>query len=180
MSDAAAFQATYHGCREIKSRGIVQFVFEVPTEAADHAHEVLGGFSKNRTGQATWCGIARIVNTDSGSATKAIPKIAHEHITQNTDGTSTKPSPDILASPVRASRQWHEIPYAQQAGILASDTSFWDFLNKKFGIDILNVSDAVGFIRRYCRVESRSDIQPHTEAEGRWNLLVSAFRQRAA
>lgn len=58
MDSPAAFRATYSDIKTVKTRGVVQFVFEVPAEEADHAMAVLGGLPKSAS--QTWVGIARI------------------------------------------------------------------------------------------------------------------------
>ena len=60
MSEPAAFTATYADIKTIKTRQVVQIVFEVPIEAAGHAYNVLGGwpdFASER-----WFVIARMEN----------------------------------------------------------------------------------------------------------------------
>lgn len=59
MTDTpAAFSATYSDLRLIKGRKVVQFVFEVPLEAAEHAMNVLGGMPSPMSEQ--WFAIARM------------------------------------------------------------------------------------------------------------------------
>lgn len=55
---ASAFKATYSDWKLVRTRQVVQIVFEVPLADADSAYEILGGMpdsSKER-----WCGIAAI------------------------------------------------------------------------------------------------------------------------
>lgn len=58
MSEPAAFSATYSDLKLIKTRKVVQFVFEVPLEAAGHAMNVLGGMPSPMA--ETWFAIARL------------------------------------------------------------------------------------------------------------------------
>lgn len=59
MTDnTAAFSATYSDLKLIKTRSVVQFVFEVPLEAAGHAMNVLGGMPSPMA--ETWFAIARL------------------------------------------------------------------------------------------------------------------------
>jgi hypothetical protein len=55
---AAAIRATFVNVRPVASRGQVQLVFEVPSEQADHALNVLGGFPK--PANPVWVGVARL------------------------------------------------------------------------------------------------------------------------
>lgn len=58
MTDEAAFQATYSDVKFIKTRQVVQFIFEVPIEDATRAMEMLGGMPNPAA--EVWCGIARL------------------------------------------------------------------------------------------------------------------------
>jgi hypothetical protein len=54
----AAFQAVYADFKLIKTRGVTQFIFEVPIEHSDAAYQVLGGMPVQ--GESVWVAIARI------------------------------------------------------------------------------------------------------------------------
>ena len=54
----AAFSATYSDLKLIKTRSVVQFIFEVPLEAAGHAYNVLGGMPSPM--EEKWFAIARL------------------------------------------------------------------------------------------------------------------------
>ena len=58
MTDKAAFSATYSDWKVVKTRRVVQIVFEVPLEAAGHAYNVLGGMP--RFEKEEWFAIARL------------------------------------------------------------------------------------------------------------------------
>lgn len=58
MSEPAAFHATFSDWKLIRTRKVVQLVFEVAVEEADHAYQVLGGMP--HPGETIWCGIARL------------------------------------------------------------------------------------------------------------------------
>lgn len=60
MADDASpvFQATYSDFKNIKTRKVVQFIFEVPSENADRAMAILGGVSK--ADKEVWVAIARL------------------------------------------------------------------------------------------------------------------------
>jgi len=63
MDKPAAFSATYSDLKLIKTRKVVQFVFEVPLEAAEHAMNVLGGMPSPMT--ESWFAIARLEKPDA-------------------------------------------------------------------------------------------------------------------
>lgn len=58
MTDEAIFKATFVDVRNIKTRKVCQFVFEVAQEQANHALECLGGLP--RSDIDTWVAVARI------------------------------------------------------------------------------------------------------------------------
>jgi hypothetical protein len=58
MSEPAAFTATYSDLKVVRTRQVVQFIFEVPIEAADHACNVLGGMPSPM--DERWFAIARM------------------------------------------------------------------------------------------------------------------------
>lgn len=55
---SAAFRATYSDFRLVKGRKVVQFVFEVPLEAADEAFKAVGGMPNPMAEQ--WFAIAKL------------------------------------------------------------------------------------------------------------------------
>jgi hypothetical protein len=54
----AAFSATFSDLKVVKTRGVAQFIFEAPLEAADHALNVLGGMPQPM--KERWVAIARM------------------------------------------------------------------------------------------------------------------------
>jgi len=58
---ASAFKATYSDWKLVKTRGVIQIVFEVPLADADKAYEVLGGMPNFGTEQ--WFGIAAMASS---------------------------------------------------------------------------------------------------------------------
>lgn len=65
--------------------------------------------------------------------------------------------------------------YAQRAGILCADPVFRGFLLQTNRTVSLEEKDAAEFLRRFCKVESRADIKPNTEAGTRLDFIESAF-----
>lgn len=58
MSESAILQAEFVDVRPVKSRKVMQLIFEVPIEAADHALSALGGFP--RPDQSRYVAIAQL------------------------------------------------------------------------------------------------------------------------
>jgi hypothetical protein len=63
MTEPAAFSAIYSDWKLIKTRGVVSISFEVPLEAAGHAHNVLHGMPSFAEDQ--WFAIARMKKPDA-------------------------------------------------------------------------------------------------------------------
>lgn len=82
------------------------------------------------------------------------------------------PPPDHTA---RAPRKWEDITPAQQAGIRCNEPAFVKFLEEYFGYEIKTTEKASEFVRRYCGVESRSDIRDGV-ALAEWNRLEGKYK----
>jgi hypothetical protein len=63
MDKPAAFSAEYADWKLIRTRKVVQIVFEVPMELADHAYQVVGGMPN--LAEPSWFGIARLVRGET-------------------------------------------------------------------------------------------------------------------
>lgn len=168
--NAAAFKATYSDFRLIKGRKVVQFVFELPIEQADVALKVVGGMPNPAA--EVWCAVARLDPTKIES--EVVPTEGRQRAPRETGTIDTSPAsvPDI---PARAINR-----LAQRAGILCNDPLFHRYLGEKHHVQQSHDRQATtllaaAFVRNYCKVESRADILPNTEAATRLDLLESAF-----
>ena len=152
-----AFKATYSDWKLVKTRGVVQIVFEVPLAEADDAYELLCGMpiiAKER-----WFGIAAIKSPEEKEAT-AKPR------------QSNPPSPH----PDGAKRDWRDIPPAQQAGIRCEEPVFAAFLKETRKDDWHETQDAADCVRLICGVGSRSELGTNQRARIIWHQLDSAFQ----
>lgn len=87
---------------------------------------------------------------------------------------TTKPAPED--APVRARRPVAaEKRLAQQAGIAASDPIFQRYLCEFEYSDAMGEESAAMAIRRECKVTSRSEIIPGSQAADTWDKLYSRF-----
>jgi len=152
---AAAFQATYSDMRLIKGRKVVQFVFEVPLEASNEAYDVLGGMPNPAA--EVWCAIARLKpeasTREAASETPARKAASRNHV-----------SPE------------HKM--AQRAALLCKDVQFHRFLDCECRLhhdNDITENEAAFYVRKFCEVESRSEIRPGTNAGNRFDMLQSAF-----
>ena len=152
-----AFKATYSDWKLVKTRGVVQIVFEVPLAEADDAYELLGGMpiiAKER-----WFGIAAIKSPEEKEA-PAKPR------------QSNPPS----THPDGAKRDWRDIPPAQQAGIRCEEPVFAAFLKETRKDDWHETQDAADCVRLICGVGSRSELGTNQRARIIWHQLDSAFQ----
>jgi hypothetical protein len=63
---------------------------------------------------------------------------------------------------------------AKLAGMLCDDTNFWDFLTHQFSLeDACESSDAAAtVVREVCEIESRSELDWHTNAADRFHAQI--------
>lgn len=196
MTNAAAFRATYADWKLIKTRSVVQVVFEVPLEQADLAYQVIGGMPD--PGAERWCAIARLV--DNMALRPRPPQAQGEsqpaddsHRGQpHHEGGATKLNEGVTVAPdlpVEAAGSCGDTPdrphtprkvapdkrMAQRAGRLCADTVFQQFLLERGSILSKCEPEAAEFIRQYCGVESRSELIPGEPAATVWTHLHSEF-----
>lgn len=145
-----AFKGTYADWKLIKSRSVVQIIFEVPLHEADAAYEVLGGMPAPATER--WFGIAAI-----------------------RDSEPAKPRPVVDKPPAGAKRDWRDLPPAQQAGIRCEEPSFEAFLKEERPDDWHESQDAAECVRLICGVASRSELSTNQKARVIWTQLNSQF-----
>lgn len=79
------------------------------------------------------------------------------------------------------SKPFNEMSGAQQAGILCRDPPFIKFLSDEIaavvdGTRVANSEQATTFVREFCGVLSRSEIDKQPTAKQRWDRLVSDYR----
>jgi hypothetical protein len=154
MSNPAAFQATYSDFRLVRSRKVVQLVFEVPLEASPGVLDVLGGMPNPAA--EIWCAIARL-------------RSEKEDRTQTDHAIPAQPAPN--PTPARAPIK----NYAQMAAIVGSKPAFWLFARERGANAVKDAASAADYIRSVCGVTSRSEIEHESKAGNRWLILHSAF-----
>jgi hypothetical protein len=110
MTDLGAFSGTYADWKLIKTRSVVQVVFEIPVENSNAVLQVLGGMPDG----TRWFGIAPI---------NLSPPVEKEK--------PAEPRPTTPKSPAGAKRDWRDIPPPQQAGIRCDEPIFAAFLKEQ-------------------------------------------------
>ncbi len=145
-----AFRATYSDIKLVKTRKVVQFVFEVPVEAADNAMRLLGGMP--RPDQEQWVGIAPITE----------------------DAATRAPTPAE-----KPKRRMADLSRAQQAGILCNDDCFVNFLMHHYEMKVLAsrslTESAADFVRAFCKVTSRAQLDSEPDRGEMWDHLRTEY-----
>lgn len=74
-------------------------------------------------------------------------------------------------------RRFHDLPNAQQAGMLCNDEQFRTFAGQQFLSSKVQVSPTATaeFIRRHCGVDSRRDLDTDDAASRKFQTLRTEF-----
>ena len=159
---AAAFKACYSDFKLVKTRGVIQLVFEVPLHEADMAYQVVGGMPD--AAAERWFGIAALK-----PESEVMPNSAELRQHRNEPAS-------VADTPVRARKSWQDMSLAAQAGIACADPRFWAFLKEQHHAPAFAELPTTDYVRMYCGVVSRADIKPGTEAGRKWNELHNEYR----
>lgn len=147
MSSPAAFRATYSDWKLVKTRGVVQVIFEVPLADSDNAYEILGGMPNHANER--WFGIAAI-------------KV----------GQSVVDAPEE-----KQSKNWRDLQPSAQAGIRCAEPLFWAFLREELSMrDEGSADNAASFVRDHCKVNSRAHFNTNPAAKAVWASLDNQFQ----
>lgn len=144
MTKPTKFSATYSDWKLIKTRGVVQVVFEVPLHMESVAYEVLGGMPSS--GDETWYEIEKL---------KGEKEVASEPL------ESSRPSPQLPPAARANHLQERDRVAVQRAGILCHEEGFWSFLNDtRIAKRIVKSEDsAASAVREFLGLKSRNEIQ---------------------
>lgn len=149
----------------VKTRSVVQLVFEIPIEGADEAHERLGGYPQ--PGESRPCGIVWLRDgekwdPETGEIEDLPPPIRIE-------GTGRR------FEPTYEGRPWASIAPSQQSGILCSNRSFMAW------IGAADAAAAARIVREKTGCErSRAELDKDPAKAVRWRNLAAAFFQDGA
>lgn len=147
MNSPAAFRATYSDWKLVKTRGVVQVIFEVPLADSDTAYEILGGMPNHANER--WFGIAAL----------------------------RQGQPIVDAPEEKQSKNWRELQPSAQAGIRCAEPLFWAFLREELGMrDEGSADNAASFVRDHCKVNSRAHFNTNPAAKAVWQSLDNQFQ----
>lgn len=148
----AIFDAEYADFKPIKSRSVVQIIFEIPIEKANHVLQMMG---MPNYGTPDWYGIAKLNKTENGEG--VVPT------------SRAVPESELVSSPATSSTKWADMTYAQRAGMLSNDKDFWEFMR------VSDKEEAAECIRKNCGVESRRYIDRSADAKAAFHVLYDSF-----
>jgi len=158
MKQPAAFRGTYSDWRLVKTRAVVQIIFEVPLADADAAYELLGGMPVH--GKERWFGIAALKSPAEEAPAKPDQDRPPKH-----------------SRPDRAKLDWRDVQPAAQAGIRCDDPVFKAFLAEIYRAFWVQADkEADECVRLICGVSSRSELGTNQKARVIWHQLDSAYQ----
>lgn len=156
MTAPLAFRATYEDWKLVKTRGVVQVIFEVPIAEHDVAYQMLGGMPN--TAQPRWFGIAPL----SPPSEKEIEK------------STAAPAP-VDPKPAGA-RDWRDVPPAAQSGIRCGEAAFRAFLHEVKGYMAEDKNQAELAVRAHCCVHSRVEFGTNHHKRVLWHQLDTEYQ----
>ena len=163
----AVISGVYADLKTVKTRSVCQVVVEVPIE---HGKSIVDAFGFPQPGSEVHVAIARL-NGEAGS---------------NPNISADAPSTESPVSPTK--RSFDELPYSQQAALKCQDAAFQKFITERdlaFNVASVDVFTndpeerakqiTAEIVRRFCGVESRSEILPESDAGDKWNSLMDEY-----
>lgn len=157
MNSPAAFKATYSDWKLVKTRGVVQVIFEVPLADSDAAYEILGGMP-NQSNER-WFGIAAL-------------KSQQEEAPESRQDQAASPNDDSDGP----RREWREVQPSAQAAMRCDQAPFWAFLREECNERVATSDDAATAVRKLCAVNSRAHFNTNEPARKRWLQLDGRFQ----
>jgi hypothetical protein len=146
---AAAFKASYSDWRLVKTRSVVQIVFEVPLEQADAAYQVVGGMPN--FGSEQWFAIAKL----------------------HPEAKEPEPVRELQTPPARARNPDKRL--ITQAGAACDDPVFQRYLLDHQMVVVMSEEQAERAVRLGCLVQSRKEFLLGTPAGDRWQEFYGKF-----
>ena len=166
MTDPAIISASFSDWRPVKSRKVLQLIFEVPVEQTEKVLNTLGAPMPH---EDNWCAIA--VLTEEARSSMG------EQGTLTAQAAGSNP-----AAPTK--KRFDEMSRAQQAGLLCNEKRFQEWLMMAYGgwehisPDITDAAERTAvWVRKYCAVQSRADLDASHAAGVNWDVLLTEYRQ---
>jgi hypothetical protein len=154
----SAIRGRFASYRSVPSRDCIQVVIEFNS---DQQEQVFAALGYPRPGTDTWVGLARLQDPAPAPVRAAFPH----------GEESPTPTP-------RASLPSHGARAVREAGMLAKDRAFWEWLLRERPADALYTeNDAANFIREWCDVKSRAEFSDNAAARERFLELKACFER---
>ena len=182
MKNAAAISAQLVDVRNVGQHKCVKLTLHVP---AEQAGMVMAAFGWPTQVDPVPVAIARLnpeaakevmpdrpgpVPTNDTQSREEVMPNKPDRGQRNTSPTSGPDIPARAHKPVAVEKR-----LAQRAGILCADTMFQKYLSKNWKAKIDSKEKAAAVVRLHCKVNSRSEIKPGTEAGHLFNQLYDHF-----
>lgn len=165
MIAAAIIRGVFVDLRTLPSRGIARVTVEIPIEAANDALAKLGGFPL--PSETRWVAVALLAPETDEPAPPSVPGPAKQ---MPVEPAATAPSMTV------GGRPWRDLKFAQQAGIMCSDSDFQAWLGVPSDIDKASMAArAAAFVRQRCGVTSRAELDTDPDAAERWIKISHDF-----
>lgn len=150
MGEPAAISGDFATYRHVQGRKVLQLVIEVPAELAATVFAALG---TPGAGEGIPVALARLHSPAEAIAKPEAPK---------------------------ERRAFSSLPNSQRAGMRCGEFHFQDFLQEFFKIPseemALGGADlAAQWVRHYCGVESRAEMEDGTEGGKKWEALEAEY-----
>jgi hypothetical protein len=154
-----AFRATYADWKLIKTRGVVQVIFEVPLADHDTAYGVLGGMPD--TAKERWFGIAPLNLSQ------------RKEDNPNSEKPPAQPQP---VPPAGVRLPWNDVQPAAQSGIRCGEPTFRAFLSEVYGMDTSDKLKTEQAVRIICCVNSRVEFGTDQRKRVLWKQLDTEYQ----
>jgi hypothetical protein len=86
------------------------------------------------------------------------------------NGHVPEPKPD------KEKQRWRDLRLAAQASIRCTEPVFWRFIQDEYKAPSHDEEQAAKFVRRYCGVESRSELNLNPSSAEAWERLESKYQ----
>lgn len=153
--------AVFADYANVRTRGVVKLIFEVPEHEATEAFRRLGGMPQSKSSK--WCAIGLldpVLFEDKKEKTAAVEA-----------GPPTPPAPVE-----KERRPFHTLPRSQQAGILCGTPEFRTWLAREMRATPNDEAEWVASeVRAICGVSSRTGLDHNEVAACNWDALRNRF-----
>lgn len=106
---------------------------------------------------------------------EAPPSLAAQIAADMKAGTAHFVSPSPEEHAAKEKRRITQLHGGSQAALTCKREAFWKFLEEQRDIVCRSEEEAAEYVREFCDIKSRSEIETNPTARNRWHLLYSAF-----